>query len=500
MIDFTQSAVCMESGRKNTVNDIETLLKNLDMLSAAPEESAVAAEMIKVLCELSHEFSRSDPDRGEKFASRALVLSEKYQLKQEIVHSMLALGTLDWAKGNFRNALEHYNEALDLCNEIEYRKGTASCLCNIGIIERIQGNHEESLKSHIKSLKIKEELSDFTGIARSYNNIAIMYDERGQYDDALDYYLKALQIFVEHEDRLGIALCYNNIGVVYQSTKEYSQALECFDRSSKIKKELDDKKGIADTLLNIGTLYEEKKDYKNAIINCHKALGMYNDLGDKRGIADANNRIGHMCIQLERYDQGLTFLNKGLELAIDIGAKGPIAESYQYLSLLYQAQGNFEQALICYKQFNDHREQIFDSTNSEKMARMQVAYETTRNEKEAENYRTFFNNSIVGMYRISGDGNILLANSTLAIMLGYFSPDDLKQHNIHETRSDSEHPLLVFKDHFENENATHGQKLIWFKRDGSILQVWENYRAVRDESDDIKYFEGTVEEITEREK
>ena len=482
------------------VNHTEELLRKLKMLCSRADKGASAAETVEVMCKLAHEFSRSDPDRAEGFADRALALSERQELKQGIAESYLALGTLNWAKGNFDRSLEYYFKSLKICNEIRYRKGAANCHSNIGIIRNIRGNFEGALKSQLNSLKIKEEISDYPGIAKSYNNIGIIYDERGQFEDALDYYRKALHLFEKIGDRLGIALSYNNIGIVHESKKEYTLALEYYKRSLKIKEEIGDRKGIAGATLNIGTLFEEQKEYDDALVYCRKALDIYINLGDKRGCADSNNWIGRISTRLKRYDSALTHLNEGLELALKIGAKAWVADSYQYLSELHQAQGNYEQALICYIKYNEQREKVFSDLSIEKMAKMQVRYETERKEKETEIYRDFFENTLVGMYRISPEGNILMANSTLVEMLGYSSSDELKRHNLRETESNSHHPPIVFDDHFKNDEVVHGLETIWFRRDCSSLHIWENYKAVRDESGNTQFFEGTVENITERKK
>ncbi len=470
------------------------------MLSARSDEDATAAETVELLCKLACEFTRSDPDRAESYVNRALALSERLDIKQGIAESCLTQGTLNWVRGNFDKSLDCYFKSLKICNEIEYRKGAANCLSNIGIIKKILGNYEDALKFHFDSLKIKEETGDYPGIAKSYNNIGIIYDERGQFDDALEYYKRALKLFEKNEDRLGIALSYNNIGVVLESKEQYIQALEYYHRSLKIKEEIGDDKGIAGATLNIGTLLEIQKEFDNALVYCLKALDIYIHLGDKRGIADSNNCIGRISVKLGRYDSALTHLNEGLRIATEIGAKTWMADSYQYLSELHQAQGDFEQALVCYIKYNRQRETIFSDLSIEKMSQMQIRYETEKKEKEAEIYRGIFENTLVGMYRISPEGDILMANSTLTKMLGYSSSDELKQHNLNETRPGSHHPLLVSEDHFKTDESIHGLESTWFRRDGSSLHAWENYRAVRDKSENVLYYEGTVEDITEHKK
>ncbi len=482
------------------MNNREELQKTLKALEANPDDASSIGETVELLCKLTHEFSRSDPDLAEHYVSRALVLSEKFELKQGIADSLLTQGTLNWVKGDFKKALESYLKSLKICKETGYSRGAANCHSNVGIIRKIQGNYEEALNSHFKSLKIKEEINDYAGIAKSYNNIGIIYDERGQCDDALDYYRKALKMFTKIDDQLGIAITYNNIGIIYESKNDYTHALEYYNHSLKIKEKIGDIKGIAGATLNIASLFVLQKKYKNALEYSRKALHSYTHLGDKRGIADSSNWTGRILTKLKNFNAAFPHLNKGLQLAIETGAKQRESDSYQYLLELHQAQGDFEQALIYSIKFSKLREKIFNSESIEKIAQMQVKYETEKKEEEAEIYRSIFENTLVGMYRISPDGSILMVNSTLVQMLGYSSSEELKKHNFLDTGSDTEHPLFEFHNHFINNEITQGLETVWFNRDGSPLHFLENYRVVRDESGKLLYFEGTVEDITERKK
>ncbi len=479
---------------------IEDLKGKLEALRAQPENDAISTEMVKVLCDSAYALYRSDPVQAEGCASQALALAEGMGFKRGMADSHMAIGTSYWARGEYDKALECYTISLGICEETGDRKGIASCCSNIGNIRRNQGDYERALASHIKALKIKEEITDKPGMAKSYNNIGIIYDEWRKSDQALDYYFKALRLFVELGDEQGIALTYNNIGIVFESQGDYARAIEHYHKSLKIKEEIGDTRGIAYSYMNIGTLHEGQKENEIALEYCLKALKIYEVIGDKRGIADSNSRIGRIHTSLERFDSAMVHLQKGLKLAKKIRAKDVEGDSYQYLSDLYQAQGDFEQALTNYRKFSELRESIFSDKSAEKIAQMQVRYETEKKEKEAEIYRGIFENTLIGMYRISPEGRILLANSALVNMLGYSSSEELVLHSLDNGWCDSEHPIFTFSENFKNEDVVHGLESVWFSRDNTSISVRESFRAVRDESRNVLYYEGTVEDITERKR
>ena len=126
------------------------------------------------------------------------------------------------------------------------------------------------------------------------------------------------------------------------------------------------------------------------------------------------------------------------------------------------------------------------------------AQDSLRNSEER--FRTVFENTVVGLYRTTPDGRILLANPALVKMMGYQSFEELMQLNLEKEGIDSSTPRSVFKQRIEKESKVVGLESVWIRRDGSKLFVSESAFAVRDGNGNILYYEGTAEDITERRK
>ncbi len=113
--------------------------------------------------------------------------------------------------------------------------------------------------------------------------------------------------------------------------------------------------------------------------------------------------------------------------------------------------------------------------------------------------RPLFENTTIGLYRTTPDGRILLANPALVKMLGYKSLADLKQRNLEREGFEPGYERVLFKAQLEREGVIQGLESAWTRRDGSVLWVRESAYVVRDEiSGEVLYYEGTVEDITER--
>ncbi len=121
--------------------------------------------------------------------------------------------------------------------------------------------------------------------------------------------------------------------------------------------------------------------------------------------------------------------------------------------------------------------------------------------KEAEEkYRSIFENATEGIFQATAEGRYITANPALARILGYSSPEILmkeitdigKQLYVEPMRRDDLMTLMKREDtlsDFESQVKC---------RDGTEIWISENIRSVRDANGQLRYYEGSVTEITER--
>jgi sigma-B regulation protein RsbU (phosphoserine phosphatase) len=120
--------------------------------------------------------------------------------------------------------------------------------------------------------------------------------------------------------------------------------------------------------------------------------------------------------------------------------------------------------------------------------------------EEKDNYYGVFDHLVEGVFRTTPDGHYLLANIALARIYGYDSPVELMA-----SITDIAHGLYVeagrreeFVQLMQANDTITGFESKVYRKDNTVIWISENCRAVRDADGNILYFEGTVEDITER--
>ena len=121
--------------------------------------------------------------------------------------------------------------------------------------------------------------------------------------------------------------------------------------------------------------------------------------------------------------------------------------------------------------------------------------------REAERrYRSLFDNAIEGIFRTTPDGRYLDANPALARIYGFATPQELI-----DSLRDIKSQLYVdpgrreeFMRIVKARGEISGFESRVYRKNGDVIWISENARAVFDDEGRVLHYEGTVEDITER--
>jgi len=117
-----------------------------------------------------------------------------------------------------------------------------------------------------------------------------------------------------------------------------------------------------------------------------------------------------------------------------------------------------------------------------------------------ERFRDLFENAQIGIYRTTPHGEIQIANPKLVELLGYDCVEELQHRDLER---EGYHPRFArrqFKEVMGRDGRVTGFEAAWRRKDGRLIQVRENARAVRDPDGTVVAYEGTVEDITDHKR
>ena len=193
-------------------------------------------------------------------------------------------------QGDFVPARTHVEEAREIFQSLNDKRGVSSAFNELGLIASYQGDYDTARRSLEESLSIKRELGEQRSIANSINNLGLVACYQKDYKSAYDLFTECLAIFQLLDDISGIAMASGNLGLA---------------------------------AMHLGKL-EEARERQN------ECLFLFNDIGDKDGMAECFERLAMLEIAENHYSQAALWFGVASVLRKEAGTVLPMAEQKEY--------------------------------------------------------------------------------------------------------------------------------------------------------------------------
>lgn len=131
---------------------------------------------------------------------------------------------------------------------------------------------------------------------------------------------------------------------------------------------------------------------------------------------------------------------------------------------------------------------------------LKESFETMR--QAEENYRGIFENALEGIFQSSPEGRLLSANPAMARIFGCDSPADIINSltDLHEQVYVNPQDRARFQMSIREQGQVKDFEFQMYRQDRSVIWVQMNARAVPNASGDILYYEGIIQDISDRKR
>ncbi|MGB3512890.1 MAG: tetratricopeptide repeat protein [Microcoleaceae cyanobacterium] len=258
-------------------------------------------------------------------------------------------GVEQFRTGKFDEALETYEQVLEIRKKLEDKAGIAQTLNNLGEVYSNQGEYEKALDVLQQALTIRRELNDRPGTAETLNLIGFVYQRQRDFPKALNLHQEALDIAKANNDRPNQGESLHNIAAVKASQRQLDQALEFYTQALTIREEVGDRRDQGRTLNNMGVLYFTQGNYDEALKSYEKALVVRREINDNAGVGRLLNNIGFVYRQKGEDSQALKYFEQAVAMLESIGDQKSVGRIYGFMGELYQKQGAETKALEAYE-------------------------------------------------------------------------------------------------------------------------------------------------------
>jgi serine phosphatase RsbU (regulator of sigma subunit) len=358
---------------------------------------------IRILFTLFDLTADNDSATGLSFINQAQAIAEKYNLYIDKAKCVQLKGNFYKKRGEFQAAIDNYNIAAQVFEQIKNYKLLAGTYNNLGATYVDKGDYKKSIEYLIQSLRISDQVNDIVLKSKVLLNIGLVFYYQKNYDKALEYYYQSLEIRKNTNDIKGIALIYNNLGNVYYFEKRNKEAIKNFKNSLSLYEKIGNKRGMSIPYFNIGEIYYNTNNMDSALYYYDKSYAIDSFLQDKANITKSLQKKSEINLNLKKIDKAIQYGNEALSIAIEIDSKEDIKECYRLLGEIYTFKKDYKKALDYTVQCSIIKDTIYSKQSSEAIAELQTQYETEKKDLQLSKQNVIIRNQkIISRILIAG--------------------------------------------------------------------------------------------------
>ena len=174
---------------------------------------------------------KGDLDKGLDYLKRSLVIARNLDNKIAIKNTLYIIGTVYKNKGDIDTAQDFLKQGQVLAVTGLTKEETGIFHLRDGIMCYEMGEYENAIEFFNNANKILEEVANIPKYLYSLSFTGYTYNIMGSYDMALNYFERALEQYEQLDDRLGIAMNLYGIGYRHHSMGDYERAIEYLEKS-----------------------------------------------------------------------------------------------------------------------------------------------------------------------------------------------------------------------------------------------------------------------------
>ncbi|MCV2885733.1 diguanylate cyclase [Aestuariibacter sp. AA17] len=323
-------------------------------------------------------------DEALTLFEQAKLHAEKYNLPIERASSEYEISIIYFYQGKFNEAIRILKRILPTFASFYDTIKVGKTLNILGILYGSQSRYEESLEAHLQALEIARETEDASTEQALLNNIGVTYNRLDKYDEALKIYQDALALAKRINDTHSEGLALLNIAPLYRDAENYETAISYYQQGISIAEKLGDKNLQSQGLNGLAGLYYAKDDIPTAKALAQAALNLADEIGDNTVALNPRSHLARIALQEKDFAAALNYAQDALKIATQQEFSSEVSDMHFLLATIYEAQGNFQQALEAYKTYSSIKDDIFNDKSDKKIAALRAKNEAIQTEHKLE--------------------------------------------------------------------------------------------------------------------
>lgn len=284
------------------------------------------------------------PDSAKYFCREALNYARHKGDSAGVAKILLQKGMIDDNDGKFDESEIGYQHSLEIFRSINSKKDIASALIRLGVVKLRNGNYDKAIEDFLNALRNSELIKDKYGMMEANYSISWAYLDQQKNELALQY-LTIAEKYNQQIPFSNISLnIYNHFGVVYTRLNDFKKA-EYYLKKGLDLSQKPEYQGLNINLLNnLAGVYAKQGQIDKAVKFQELALARSKAIGNYLRELQSLLALSKTYTKANP-DKAIYYLTEAVLLARAQKIPKQEIRFLEYLSGLYELQGNYKMAL-----------------------------------------------------------------------------------------------------------------------------------------------------------
>lgn len=265
--------------------------------------------------------------------------------------------------------------ALAFAGRTGYRRGESESWRMLGNTYEMIGDYVNMLSSYQHSLDIAERIGDISLIARVNINFALFYKQQEEYGKAQRLMERVQELYRRGGDTTDAAFIANNQADIALREGKYEEALQYAQRALEGGRAGKDEINTAMYNNEVGRILAARGDYKGALSRYLESLAFFRQRNVLIGMTETKSLVSQVYLQLNDLPQALRYAAEALKEAQLIRRKPEIQVSARVMANIYQAKGDYPNALRYFKLYKDYSDSLYNDESSKELLARAAQYD-----------------------------------------------------------------------------------------------------------------------------
>jgi signal transduction histidine kinase len=245
--------------------------------------------------------------------------------------------------------------------------------------------YDQSLEILFQLLKEAENKQDRINVAKVQYNISSIFFQMGDYQRCYTEFNKAKQFSIEAKQFKDTASINSEIALCQVALGKVKEGIALQEKCIALLKTYTDDEDLVKAIDNLSNSYYEIEDYRTSLnyqLQLLKYPSVFESLYRKTGV---HQHLAELYFFVGNYDSAQYFVTKAIQYGKELKSDFWLFDCYKNQSAIYEAKGNFKEALAYHKLYLAGKDSVFQKDYASKMSAVANLYELEKKQSKISN-------------------------------------------------------------------------------------------------------------------